>query len=263
MDSPGKSRQTPVLEMTAVAVGSRSAPETPMVEDVDWSVAAGDYWVVGGMHGSGKSDFLAMTAGLARPLRGSYRLFGREMPGVGDELLAERLRVGLVFDGGQLFHHLTIEENLALPLRYHRELARGDLQNSVRSMLEATGLSAWAERLPGTMGRSWQKRAGLARALVLRPEVLLLDNPLSGLDSRHLQWWLAALEQMSAGQGLAEGRPMTLVITAQDLRPWRNRAAHVAVLHRGRFYSLGRQAPLAGLTDPMLKELLPEQAAPV
>ncbi|MGA2556294.1 MAG: ATP-binding cassette domain-containing protein [Verrucomicrobiota bacterium] len=263
MDDPGDSRKTPVLEMTGVAAASRSAPETATVEDVNWSVAAGEYWVLGGMHGSGKSDFLAMTAGLAAPLRGSYRLFGRQMPGLGDELLAEQLRVGLVFDGGQLFHHLTIEENLALPLRYHRELAHGDLENSVKSMLEATGLSAWAGRLPGTMGRSWQKRAGLARALVLQPEVLLLDNPLSGLDSRHLQWWLEALGEMSAGQGLAGGRPMTLVITAQDLRPWRNRPALVAILQKGRFYSLGRQAQLSGLTDPMVRELLGEQAAPV
>jgi ABC-type transporter Mla maintaining outer membrane lipid asymmetry ATPase subunit MlaF len=263
ISAPSNSSKTPVLEMTGVSVGSWNDPDTAIVEEVNWSVEAGEYWLLGGMHGSGKSDFLAMTDGLMYPLKGSYRLYGREMPGVGDELLAERLRVGLVFDGGQLFHHLTIEENIALPLRYHRALARGDLKNNVKTILDATGLSPWAGRLPGTMGRAWQKRAGLARALALRPEVLLLDNPLSGLDSRQQQWWLETLGQLSAGEGLAAGRPMTLVVTAQDLRPWRNRAAHVAILQKGRFHSLGRQTQLSGLTDPLVRELLSEQAAPV
>jgi len=263
MDDPGLQPKTPALEMTALSVGSRGDPDTPILENVNWSVAAGEYWVLGGLHGAGKTDFLAMTAGLAPPLRGSYRLFGREMPVTGDDFLSERLRLGLVFDGGQLFHHLTIEENVALPLRYHRDLVRGDLENCVKTILEATGLSPWAGRLPGTLGRGWQKRAGLARALVLQPEVLLLDNPLGGLDARHLQWWLDALGQLSAGHGLAEGRPMTLVVAAEDLRPWRSRAVHVAILQQRRFHSLGHQAPLAGLNDPLVQELLAEQPAPV
>ena len=168
ISAPSNSSKTPVLEMTGVSVGSWNDPDTAIVEEVNWSVEAGEYWLLCGMHGSGKSDFLAMTDGLMYPRKGSYRLYGREMPGGGDELLAERLRVGLVFDGGQLFHHLTIEENIALPLRYHRALARGDLKNNVKTILDATGLSPWAGRLPGTMGRAWQKRAGLARALALR-----------------------------------------------------------------------------------------------
>jgi putative ABC transport system ATP-binding protein len=263
MDSPAIQPKTPVLEMTALSVGSRGDPERPVLENVNWSVAAGEYWVLGGMHGAGKTDFLAMTAGLAPPLRGSYRLFGREMPVTGDEFLSERLRIGLVFDGGQLFHHLTIEENIALPLRYHRDLVRGDLENCVKTILEATGLSPWAGRLAGTLGRGWQKRAGLARALVLQPEVLLLDNPLGGLDSRHLQWWLGALDQLSAGHVFVEGRPMTLVVAAEDLRPWRNRAAHFAILQKRQFCPLGHHPQLFGLTDPLVKELLAEQPAPV
>jgi ABC-type transporter Mla maintaining outer membrane lipid asymmetry ATPase subunit MlaF len=258
MDAPAKLPETPALEMTAVSVGSRRDPGSPALDDVNWSVRAGEYWVLGGMHGSGKTDFLAMTDGLAPPLQGSYRLFGREMPATGDQFLSERLRIGLVFDGGQLFHHLTLEENVALPLRYHRDPAAGDPGQIVKTILEATGLSPWAGRLPGTVGRAWQKRAGLARALVLRPEVLLLDNPTGGLDSRHLQWWLDALDQLSAGHGLMEGRPMTLVVAAEDLRPWRNRAAHFAVLQKRRFFPLGHHAQLAGLAHPLVQELLAE-----
>ena len=262
MDAPAIHPKTPVIEMTAVSVASGGDPGSAILEDVNWSVGAGEYWVLGGMHGAGKTNLLALADGLTPPLRGSYRLFGREMPGTGDQFLAERLRIGLVFDGGQLFHRLTIEENVALPLRYHRDLARGDLGHSVKTILEATGLSPWAGRLPGAVGRGWQKRAGLARALVLRPEVLLLDNPLGGLDSRHVHWWLDALGQLSAGHGLLEGAPMTLVVAAEDLRPWRNRAAHFAILQKRQFCPLGHHRQLAELTDPLVKELLAEQPAP-
>ena len=262
MDQPALHPESPAIEMTALAVASRHDPASPVLEDVNWTVAPGQYWVLGGMHAAGKTDLLAMTAGLAPPLRGSYRLFGREMPATGDEFLSERLRIGLVFDGGQLFHHLTIEENVALPLRYHRDLARGDLAQSVKPILKATGLSPWAGRLSGTIGRAWQKRAGLARALALQPEVLLLDNPLGGLDPRHLQWWLEALDRLSAGHGLTEGRPMTLVVAAEDLRPWRNRAAHFAILQKRQFCPLGHHPHLAGLTHPLVKEWLAEPPVP-
>jgi ABC-type transporter Mla maintaining outer membrane lipid asymmetry ATPase subunit MlaF len=258
MDNPAMMPELPVIEMTGLSLGSREDPDLPLLENVNWSVMAGEYWVIGGLHGSGKTDFLSMTAGLAPPLQGSYRLFGQEMPVQGDQFLAERLRIGLVFDGGQLLQRLTIEENTALPLRYHRDLARANLDQSVKTMLELTGLSPLAGRLPGNIGRAWRNRAGLARALVLQPEVLLLDNPLGGLDSHHVQWWLGALDQLSTGRGFFEGHPMTLVVATGDFRPWRNRAAHFALLQKRRFYPLGHHPNVGRLTDPLVKDLLAE-----
>ncbi len=261
MEKPDIKFAGPVVEMTGVTVGLLADPDQPALEDVSWSVKAGEYWVVGGLHDSGKTDLLSLTAGLTRPLRGSFRLFGQEMPVEGDQFLEGLLRIGLVFDGGQLFHHLTVEENIALPLRSHREMAGGDLVKTVKAILEMTGLSSHAAQLPGRLGRAWQKRAGLARALVLQPEVLLLDNPLGGLDWRHVQWWVDVLDQLSAGRGFFEGRPMTLVVAAEDLRPWRSRAAHFAVLQKRRFCPLGHQPQLGGLTDPLVRELLAETPA--
>ncbi len=258
MDNPGLEPKVPIIEMTALSVGLRGGPDLPVLENVNWSVMPGEYWVIGGLHGSGKTEFLSMTAGLTPPWRGLYRLFGHEMPMQGDQFLTERLRIGLVFDGGQLFHHLTIAENIALPLRYHRELAQGDLDRTVKSILEWTELSPHAGHLPGRIGRAWQKRAGLARALVLQPQVLLLDNPLGGLDSRQAQWWLAALDQLSTGRGFFEGRPTTLVVAGDDLRPWRNRAAHFAILQKRQFCPLGHHPQAGILTDPLVKEMLAE-----
>ena len=250
-----------VIEMAGVGVGSQQDPEALVLEDVNWSVAEGDYWVVAGMDGSGKSDLMSMTAGLMPPRSGSYRLFGHDMPIYEEELLPERLRLGLVFDAAQLFHHLTVAENIALPLHYHRNLTRQQGADRVRAMLELTELSPLATSMPGALGRNWQKRVGLARALVLEPEVLLLDNPLGGLDLRHAGWWLDFLGQLSAGNNSwCNGRRLTLVATAEDLRPWRNRAGHFAILQQQRFMALGQREKLSGHSEPLVRELLAETA---
>jgi ABC-type transporter Mla maintaining outer membrane lipid asymmetry ATPase subunit MlaF len=232
--------------------------EVPVLEEVNWTVAANDFWVVAGMQGSGKSDLMFMTAGLMPPKGGRYQLFGHDMPIYEDQLLPIRLRLGLVFETGQLFHHLTVADNVALPLRYHRNLTREQAQERVNALLELTELAPFANSTPGALGRNWQKRAGLARALILEPELLALDSPLSGLDLRHTNWWLNFLTKLSAGHPFLQGRRMTLIVTAQDLRPWRNLAAHFAVLKQKRFMVLGHRAELTGHAEPLVKELLAE-----
>jgi ABC-type transporter Mla maintaining outer membrane lipid asymmetry ATPase subunit MlaF len=248
----------PVIEMAGVNVGSMQDPGLTVLEDVNWRVEPCDYWLLAGMHGSGKSDFMAMTGGLMPPLCGNYRLFGQTMPIYEDHLLSERLRLGLVFDGGHLFHQLTVAENLALPLQYHRNTSRQEAAERVAAMLEWTGLDHWTDTLSGLLGRNWQKRVGLARALMLEPEVLLLDNPLGGLDLRHAGWWLDFLDQLSAGGGILKGRRMTLVATGEDLRPWQQRAGNFAILKQGRLVTLGLRTVLAGHSEPLVRELLAE-----
>jgi ABC-type transporter Mla maintaining outer membrane lipid asymmetry ATPase subunit MlaF len=242
--------------MNGVAAGSMRAPDVTVVEDINWRVAAGDYWVLAGLHGSGMSDFLMTVAGLMGPLRGSYRLFGEAMPLFGDAHLSTRIRLGLVFDGGQLFNHLTLAENIALPLRYHRNLTRAGAEETVAAMLERTELSPWAGSTPGVIGRNWQRRAGLARALMLQPEVLLLDNPLAGLDLRHTNWWLNFLDQLSAGSALPAGKPMTLIVAAEDLRPWRGRARQFAVLQGRQLAVFDSQSELEQTLEPLVREML-------
>ena len=259
MESASAKPAGPVIEMAGVAAGALHEPEQTVLQDINWRVDAGDYWAVAGMHGSGKSDFMAMAGGLIPPRSGSYRLFGHPMPIYDDELLPERLRMGLVFEGGQLFHRLTVAENLALPLQYHRNANREVTAERVAAVLEWTGLDAWAEVMSGALGRNWQKRVGLARALMLEPELLLLDNPLGGLDLRHTNWWLDFLKQLSTGCEQMKGRKLTLAVTAEDLRPWKERASHFAILQEGRFVTLGGRPELTGHREPLVRELLVEQ----
>ena len=244
--------------MTDVAVGPLREPDITVAEGINWTVNAGEYWVVAGLHGSGKSDFLMMTGGLMAPRRGQYRFFGEQMPIFEEARLKERLRLGLVFESGQLFNHLTVAENIELPLRYHHNLSRTEATAAVRELLAFTELVPWAESTPGALGRGWQKRTGLARALALNPEVLLVDNPLAGLDPRHVQWWLAFLDQLSKGHSLMGGRPVTLVVATSDARPWKGHARQFASLRHHGFVVLGSWAELEGAGAELVQELLTE-----
>jgi len=225
--------------MRDVAVASMRDQGRIVLSDVNWTVAPREYWVVAGLQGSGKTDFLAMTGGLMGPAAGRYLLFGDEMPIFDEVRLKTRLRLGLVFETGQLFNHLTVWENVALPLRYHKNLTKAAAAPNVQEMLAALELEPWADSTPGAIGRPWQKRVGLARALMLRPEILLVDCPLTGLDLRHTSWWLDFLDRLSKGHALLGGRPLTLILTAADLRLWKNRASHFAILRDERFTAMG------------------------
>lgn len=244
--------------MRGVSANSMRDPGKIVTEDINWEVAAGEYWVVGGLQGTGKSDFLMMTGGLMGPSGGDYRLFGEPMPIFEERRLQERLRLGFVFETGQLLNNLTVAENIALPLRYHKNLGDADAAGQVEQFLEAMELRPWADSTPGMLGRSWQKRAGLARALILRPEVLLLDGPLTGLDLRHAYWWMSFLDRLSRGHELLEKRPLTLVVTTADLRPWRNRSCRFAVLREKRFQVITGLPQLDAESAGLLHETPPE-----
>ncbi len=247
------------MEMRGVTVVSMADQSLIVAEEVNWTVQAGDFWVIAGPQRSGKSDFLMLAGGLMSPARGTYQFFGEAMPIFEDERMAQRLRLGFVFDGGQLFHHMSIAENVALPLRYRQNLTREDAGPHVQAMLDLMELTVFARRLPATVARNWQKRAGLARALMLQPQVLLLDNPLGGLDARHAGWWLNFLGQLSRGHAAFAGKPMTIIVTADDLSRvlgWRGRAQRLACLTEKRLLVFKDWAELGRCRDAAVRDLL-------
>ena len=132
---------TSVIEMRNVSVGAMRDISFVVLEDVNWTVAPGEFWTIAGQQHSGKSDFLMLTAGLMAPVKGECKLFGTDTRTFGEAKLAERLHVGFVFAGGQLFNQLTIRENVALPLQYHRDLSSTAAAREAEALLELLELT--------------------------------------------------------------------------------------------------------------------------
>ncbi|MFA6562640.1 MAG: ATP-binding cassette domain-containing protein [Verrucomicrobiia bacterium] len=252
-----KIARPPVIEMFDAAITSTRAPDTAVISGVNWIVSLDDYWVIGGPTGSGKSNLLVTAAGLQQPLRGVHRLFGRELPSLHEpERLHERLRVGMVFGGdARPFPQLTVAENVALPLRYHHSRSNSEVWQRVEEMLDITELSAFANIAPPDLMRALIPRVGLARALALGPEVLLLDNPLAGLGPRQERWWLDFIASLASGHPSMKGRKMTIVVTCDDLRPWTSQGRQFALLKGKHFLPLGGRDDLKRCNEPLLHDL--------
>lgn len=248
-----------VIEMRGAEITALRDTTLAVLENVDWSVSAGEFWVVAGAQRSGKSDLLMHAAGLMVPARGKCFVLGCDTESFGEAQIAERLRVGFVFAGGKLFNQLTVAENVALPLRYQKDfLPEAEVADEVGALLETLELAPFAGSTPPNLAANWRQRAALARALVLKPELLLLDQPLAGLGGRHRQWLLSFLDRLWRGHEFFGGRPMTIVATTDDLRFWAQPDRKFAVLDEIKFSALGRWDDVKNAGHRAVKELLAE-----
>jgi phospholipid/cholesterol/gamma-HCH transport system ATP-binding protein len=155
-----------------------------ILEDFTASFPRGRISVIAGASGSGKTTLLRMVACLIRPQRGSIRIDGgADLASLPEsEVASFRRRVGMLFQGGALLDSMTIFDNVALPLREHSEADEATIADEVHRVFAAVGLADVDALLPGELSGGMVKRAGLARALIERPDLLLCDEPFSGLD---------------------------------------------------------------------------------
>lgn len=138
--------------------------------------------ILGGS-GAGKTTILRLIGGLVRPQRGTILVAGHDLSQTSEgELYRVREKLGMMFQGGALLNSLTIFDNLAFPLREHTKKTEAEIADEVHHTLAAVGLSAVDPLLPGQLSGGMIKRAALARALLMKPEILLCDEPFSGLD---------------------------------------------------------------------------------
>jgi ABC-type transporter Mla maintaining outer membrane lipid asymmetry ATPase subunit MlaF len=234
----------PLLEVEAADVCFRGSPHLVRVAGVDWRVAPGEYWVVGGPAESGKTELLEMAAGLHRPGRGVVRLFGQDLSELPEpQLLKQRARIGFVFKSGMhVFSDLTVAENIALPLRYHQNLTAERALSTVHELLQLTELGDIGSKSPQILGTSMGLRVDLARALALKPEILFLDEPLAGMSRRHRQWWLDFLRALVSGLPFMGGKKAAVVITTNDFSAWQGRPVRFAQIRDKQWRILGEMA---------------------
>lgn len=161
-----------------MAYGSRV-----VMEDLSFQVRRGEVFLLIGPSGCGKSTLLRHLIGLLPPAKGTIRLLGREFWELPEEEQSAFLpRIGVLFQSGGLWSSMTLEENLALPLQLHTRLDPGEIREICRCKLELVGLAGFQDYYPAQLSGGMQKRAGLARAMVLDPEILFFDEPSAGLD---------------------------------------------------------------------------------
>jgi thiamine transport system ATP-binding protein len=151
--------------------------ERAVLDGISLRVTDGEVLALLGASGAGKSTLLRVLAGLLVPDRGTVWLDGRDV----SDVPAHRRRIGLMFQDEQLFPHLTVEQNVAFGLRMQRT-PRGEIAQRVRAMLELVGMPGFGQRHVAKLSGGEAKRVALARALAPEPAVLLLDEPLTGLD---------------------------------------------------------------------------------
>ena len=162
----------------------KSFDENHVLQGVDLELYKGENLVVLGRSGTGKSVLIKIIAGLLKPDSGIVKVFGKEVHKLDKkELMALRLKIGFLFQHSALYDSMTIRENLEFPLvRNKRNISRKEIDGSVKDVLEAVGLSDTINQLPSELSGGQQKRVGLARTLIMKPEIIFYDEPTTGLD---------------------------------------------------------------------------------
>ena len=219
-------------------------------QNVSLAVQPGEIFALVGGSGCGKSTLLRAIIMLLRPVSGSIRVFGQEVIGLSDEqALPLRRRWGVMFERGALFSSLTVAENVAMVLREHTRLSTGLIDEVAALKIALTGLPADAgAKYPSELSGGMRKRAALARALALDPELLFLDEPTAGLDP------LSASGIDELVRSLRDALGLTIMLVTHDLDLLWRAADRVAVLDGGHILGIGSMAELSQLEHPVIRE---------
>jgi phospholipid/cholesterol/gamma-HCH transport system ATP-binding protein len=174
---------TPVIDIKGLY--KSFGKDNHVLKGVNVSVKKGENLVVLGRSGSGKSIAIKCLVGLVKADKGEVKVFGKDITHLDEHQLNEvRLRIGFLFQNGALYDSMTVRQNLEFPLRRHStELSSTEVDDAVKETLESVGLAEAIDKMPSELSGGMRKRIGLARTLILKPEVLLYDEPTTGLDT--------------------------------------------------------------------------------
>lgn len=223
---------------------------------LDLQLPEGKISMILGPSGTGKSVCIKHMVGLLNPDRGDVLVQGRSVPNMTDEeLFAMRKKFGVLFQDGALFGSMNLFDNVAFPLRQHTDRSEEEIAEVVNRRLREVGLANSGEKMPNELSGGMRKRAGFARALVLDPDIVLFDEPDSGLDPVRTALLCELIERVHAENG------GSYVVITHDIMSARRIAEHIAVLWRGQIVDAGPAQELFACDNPFVHQFLAGDSA--
>jgi phospholipid/cholesterol/gamma-HCH transport system ATP-binding protein len=233
---------------------SKTFGNRKVLVDVSFKLGKGEALCILGRSGTGKTVTLKLMDGLLKPDSGKVCIESEDIAQVGEKDLSRvRRHIGFLFQSGALFDSFTVGENLALPLhRLDKTKSLPEIKQVIDETLKRVGLDHDKDKMPAELSGGMSKRAGLARALVLNPTLLLSDEPTSGLDQ------ITASEIDNLLIKVKKDLHTTLVIVTHDVRSARRVADHIAILDQGRLVGFGTASELEKSDNEVVRQLVSE-----
>jgi phospholipid/cholesterol/gamma-HCH transport system ATP-binding protein len=223
-----------------------------VLNGISLAVSRGETLAVLGRSGTGKSVLLRLIIGLEKPDSGSVRIHGQDIVGLALDQLGEiRMKMGFLFQHAALYDSLTVEQNVAFPLQHHKkEMSKSEHGDRVKQLLTEVGMEGDLEKMPSDISGGMQKRVGLARALALEPDILLLDEPTAGLDP------ISAAEINDLVLKLQEEHHMASIVVTHDLHSAKTIAGRLALINEGNVVIEGSFEELQNSDIEFVREFL-------
>jgi phospholipid/cholesterol/gamma-HCH transport system ATP-binding protein len=255
-DTPIDKEEKKLEKVVVIEHLAKSFGYKKVLEDINLVLFRGENLVILGRSGEGKSVAIRCLVGLLDPDGGLVEVLGENMNKLSNEALKTiRRKIGFLFQSGALYDSMTVRENLAFPLRKVLHLRdEKEIENQIEEMLRGVGLLDTLDKLPSELSGGMKKRIGLARTLILKPEIMLYDEPTTGLDP------ITSAEIAELLLEMQEKYKISSIIITHDMACAERLADKIMVMHNGKFIMEGSYPELSLSKDPAVKDffLMPE-----
>ena len=246
---------TPIIEVRHLGV---SYKDVPILDDINFNVQHGEIFLIVGGSGSGKSTLMRQMIGLEKPSKGHVYIENTDITQCSDDAFQNALKkLGVLFQSSALIGSMTIGENVALPITEFTNLPKKTIANMVRMKLSLVGLECYVDHLPSEISGGMRKRAGLARAMALNPQILFLDEPSAGLDP------ITAAEIDDLILHINQSLGTTMIIVTHELDSIFNLGQRLIMLEKASKKIIAEGAPSELKTDsphPMVRQFFNRRA---